>query len=88
MKMWSILLAVSVIVPSLGIPLRAAELPPELPLWEAISPAYAFQRDDEDVCYYGEMIVLSFHTVFISATLRFSLLLRTWGCPAVQGMLA
>ncbi len=38
MKMWSILLAVSVIVPSLGISLRAAELPPELPLWEKESP--------------------------------------------------
>ena len=48
MKMWSILHAVSVIVPSLGIPLRAAELPPELPLWETGSPAHAFQSNDEE----------------------------------------
>jgi len=48
MKMWTILLAVSVVVPSLGMPLRAAELPPELPLWETGSPPHAFQRDDKE----------------------------------------
>ncbi len=48
MNMSSILLAALTATLSLGTPLSASELPPELPLWDDRSPAHAFQRDDEE----------------------------------------
>jgi hypothetical protein len=48
MNMSSILFTVFVVTLSLGTPLQAVDLPPELPLWEKGSPENAIRHDAEE----------------------------------------
>ena len=48
MTMWAFLLTGLAVTLSVGTPLLAAEMPPEMPLWEGGPPAHAFELDAKE----------------------------------------